>query len=114
MGFKQFWNEGKNQSFVVHINKLYSPLWKIKETVSDIESGKPSQSPGPITISKMGDGKYYVMDGNHRVVEAIQNGQTFVDALLNPHLPDMTRSGGGYDNFIKDAVQIVGALKGNV
>jgi hypothetical protein len=105
--------ESNRGSFLVALSSLYSPLWKIKETIEDINSGRLSKTPSNIRVSKLGGGKYYIIDGNHRVVEAIKRGDKQIAVVLDPHIPDMNRTGGGYNNEIKSAVQVVKVVGNN-
>lgn len=91
----------------VDIGKLYSPEWKIKETLDDLRNNKPSMTGGAIRVSKIGNGRLFVLDGNHRVVEAIKSGKTTIPVVFDNYIPDMTKTGGGYLDTIKSAVRIV-------
>jgi hypothetical protein len=95
----------------VDIGKLYSPEWKIKETLDDLRNNKPSMTSGAIRVSKIGNGRLFVLDGNHRVVEAIKSGKTTIPVEFDNYIPDMTRTGGGYLDMIKSAVRIVDKVK---
>jgi GNAT superfamily N-acetyltransferase len=103
-------------TYSVNISSLFSPEWKIKETLSDIYQGKVSKTSGPITISKMGNGKYYIINGNHRVIESINRGEEKINVTIDKHIPDMNKTGGAYNNMLIDAVQVtslVSKLKNN-
>jgi len=114
MNFKQFYlQESKNKPFIVNISQLYSATWKIKETIQEINNNQPSKTIGPITISKIGLNKYYVINGNHRVVESLLNSNNTVDAILDEYTPDMNKTGGAYNNEINNAVQISSVIKNN-
>jgi hypothetical protein len=95
---------------IIAFTKLYSPQWKINETLEDIRNGKLSHSNDkPLRVSKCGKGRYFLMDGNHRAIEALLAGKTSLPGVLDEHVPDMTRTGGAYKSILDSAVQITGA-----
>lgn len=104
----------EEKSFQVDIRKLYSPLWKVQETMKDVDEGRTSRNLGIIKVSKMGGGKYFIIDGNHRVVEAIQSGSPRIEVTLDQYTPDMSRTGGAYDSMLSSAVQVVGVVQGTL
>ena len=108
MRFKDYFRESKE--FVVALKKLYSPLWKVEETLKDIGEGKVSRNSGIVKVSKMGNGSYFVVDGNHRVVEAIQRGENNIRVVLDDYVPDLTRTGGAYNNTIGEAIQVASVV----
>lgn len=100
-------------TFRVHTSSLYSPKWKVDETLGNIKAGKLSMSRGEvITVSKIGRGKYYILNGNHRVVEDILAGKTTVDVKLDQYTPDMNKTGGAYNDMMADAVPVVDHVSG--
>ena len=109
MRFKDYFKE--NKEFKVALKQLFSPLWKIQETLKDIDEGKVSKNNGIVKVSKMGNGKYFIIDGNHRVVEAIQRGEDSIIVVLDEFVPDITRTGGAYNNMIGEAVQVISVVK---
>lgn len=115
MNFKQFYllQENKNKPFIVNISQLYSAPWKIKETIHEINNNQLSKTIGPITVSKIGINKYYVINGNHRVVESLLKSNTNIDAILDEYIPNMNKTGGAHNNEINDAVQISSLIKNN-
>jgi hypothetical protein len=90
---------------IVTLTKLWSPAWKIKETRDDIAAGKRSRTRAPIRVSRWG-GKYYVIDGNHRVQEALQAGKKNIEAVVDEHVPNMNRTGGAYNSMLETAVRV--------
>jgi hypothetical protein len=97
--------------FKVALSSLYSPLWKIEETIKDIGEGRVSRSDGVVKVSKIGRGRYFIIDGNHRVVEAIKRGESGITVTLDEFIPDMARTGGAYDSVVKSAIQVVSVVK---
>jgi hypothetical protein len=111
MTFNQYYKETiSSKTFIVKASQLYSPQWKIEDTKKNLEKGLLSRTEGPITVSKIGPGKYYLMNGHHRVLQGIISGKTSFEATLDKHIPDMSRTGGGYSNEIKNAVQVVSLI----
>ena len=98
----------------VPATSLYSPAWKIQESVREVEAGQTSKTPGPLRVSRCGKNRYFVMDGNHRVIEGIQAGKTSFDVVLDEYVPDMERTAGNYDSIIASAVQMVPEIKKNL
>lgn len=90
---------------IIPLLKLWSPDWKIKETREDILAGKVSRTHAPIRVSRWG-AKFYVIDGNHRVQEALQAGKKNIEAVLDEHVPNMNRTGGAYNNMLETAVRV--------
>lgn len=89
----------------IRLDKLYTPTWKLTEVLDDLAGGRPSRSSGPITVSKLGRGRYFILNGNHRAVEAIRAGDLFIDAELDRYLPDITH-GNAHANQVAAAVPI--------
>lgn len=99
---------------IVSLAKLYSPKWKIDETLADIRNQKLSHSNHmALRVSKLGKGRYFLMDGNHRALEALLAGKSSLSAIIDEHVPDMTRTGGSYASIIASAVPITSALVQN-
>jgi hypothetical protein len=90
----------------VKLSQLYSPRWKIDETRADIAAGRTSRTKAPLRVTRMGRGKYFLMDGNHRVQEHLMAGGTSYSAFIDEHTPDLTRTGGAYDAVIATAVRV--------
>ena len=62
--------ESKKKDFFVEISSLYSSREKLENAVECINKKKYSYSRNePILVSKMAKGNYYIVDGNHRVLE---------------------------------------------
>lgn len=94
----------------VQINRLHSAPWKIEEVVQNINEGRMSRTKGPIRVTKIGNGRYYVLDGHHRVVSAIAEGQQKIPAVLDEYMPDMSRTGGAHRSLLEGAVPIKGSI----
>jgi hypothetical protein len=95
---------------IVRLSQLWSPAWKIADTDADISAGKLSRTKAPLRVSKMGRGRYFVMDGNHRAMEAIMAGAKEYPAVLDPHVPDLLRTGGAYNSIVDSAVNAAQAI----
>lgn len=65
-------NRGMSAGQVVDVSALYQTDEKIVATLNEVRRGDVSRSSGrPLHLKDLGDGRYYVVDGAHRVVEAI-------------------------------------------
>lgn len=99
----------ESATLVIPLNKLFTPDWKFKETLHHIKQGKLSQTSGPITVSKMDNG-YFIINGNHRAIQALLNGEKSIKAKLDDYIPNISNSGGAYDDMIKSCVNIASNL----
>jgi len=95
---------------IVSFDQLYSPRWKIDETRVDIAAGHLSRTRAPLRVTRMGRGKFFLMDGNHRVQEHLMAGGRSYPAVLDEHIPDLTRTAGAYDSVIASAVLVASGL----
>ena len=95
-----------SREFSVRLDRVVSPRWKVQEVSADISAGRLSRTKGPLTVSKAGRGRWFVMDGNHRALEGFMAGMKTYPAVVNEHVPDMTRAGGAYDSMLAEAVPI--------
>ena len=67
----------------VDVRKLYAPLWKVKQTAQEVDKGDVSRSNAhPLHLKALGGGRYYVIDGNHRVLEALLAGRKTLPARI--------------------------------
>lgn len=72
-------------SKVVHVDlqKLYTAPWKLRQTAQELDRGEVSQSnEHPLHLKHLGRGRYYVIDGNHRVLEALLAGKKTLPARV--------------------------------
>lgn len=98
--------------FRVYTSCLYSPRWKIDDTLENLKAGNTSKSRGEVvTVSRIGRNRFYVLNGNHRVIEDILAGKTTVDVKLDQYTPDMNKTGGAYKGMVDDAVRLVDCVK---
>lgn len=95
---------------IVKLSQLWSPAWKIADTDADISAGRLSRTKAPLRISRMGRGRYFVLDGNHRAMEAIMAGAQEYPAVFDEHVPDLLRTGGAYNSVIESAVNVADAI----
>lgn len=100
-----------NSSFKVPLDSLYSPKWKVEESYNEILKGELSRTDGPIKVSKIGRNKFFVIDGNHRTIEAILNSKSSIIATLDEFYPDLTKTGGAFNSELEKTVQVTSYLK---
>lgn len=92
---------------MIALSKIYGWVPKCETVAEDIRSNRLSFSTGkPITVSKLENGCYFLMDGYHRVMEAIRAGKTHIDEEINPHLPRIERTGGAYASYLSNKIAI--------
>lgn len=95
---------------IVKLSQLWSPAWKVAETDADISAGRLSRTKAPLRVSRMGRGRYFIMDGNHRAMEAIMAGAKEYPAVFDQYVPDMLRTGGAYTSIVDSAVNVADAI----
>jgi hypothetical protein len=100
-----------NSSFKVPLDSLYSPKWKVEESYKEILKGELSKTDGPIKVSKIGRNKFFIIDGNHRTIEAILNSESSLMATLDEFYPDLTKTGGAFNSELEKTVQVTKYLK---
>lgn len=102
------------ESLQVPVSRLWAWPDKLVETLQDIREGRRSFAKRePLTVSRLDSprGHFYVMDGHHRLVERIEEGDARVPAVLNPFVPRIERTGGSYDFLIARKVRVVDWLR---
>lgn len=74
----------------ISIDRLYSPNWKIEQTIDEILKNELSMTDGPIEVSyNKYDKSYRIINGHHRVIEAYLRGETTIDSERSKDVPDM-------------------------
>lgn len=99
----------------VDVGKLFAWRPKVAETIVDIHEGRPSRSTGaPLSVSQLDSprGAYWIVDGHHRAVEAVQAGLGTVPVVIDRHIPRVERTGGAYREVLADRVRVVDAVRG--
>jgi len=87
--YEQFM-ESQQEDFFVDTDSLYGNREKLEQTVESINGKKYSKNRGnPILVSKLGEGKYYVVDGNHRALEYAHEGRKRVRVSLFDYKQDI-------------------------
>lgn len=107
------WLENNNQ-IQIPVAKLYGETSKIQQTIADIQAKRLSQSVGePITVSKLDNprGSFFVLNGYHRVIEAILAGHPSIIGSIDIHIPRIERTGGGYNSWVNTKMRIIDAVK---
>lgn len=100
--------ERANKPFPVDISNLYSPKEKLEKTVGQLNNKEYSRNKGkPIKVSRMGRNKYYIIDGNHRALEAYIDGHKTINAEIDEYLPNMKKSSKDYDDIMNNAGQLL-------
>lgn len=89
-------SDGKPPKLVA-IGKLYVSPRKMGETIIDVREGRTSYSKyEPIVVSRLDSGDFYVMDGHHRLLERITDGEKKLPIVFSNELPRIEHTGGAY------------------
>lgn len=89
--------------------RLFGWQPKAKEAIKDIQEGRLSLNSGtPVVVSRLDNprGSFFVLDGHHRILEAIMSGKTMIDAQIDLYTPRIERTGGGYESILSDKVRL--------
>lgn len=103
-------------AITVSVKKLFAWEPKVQGTLVDIRESRRSHSTGvPLRVSRLDSpaGAYFILDGHHRAVEAVQAGQPTIAVELDPYLPRIERSGGGYRDQVAGKVNVAVYVKRN-
>ena len=93
-------SDGKPPKLVA-IGKLYVSPRKMGETIIDVREGRISHSKyEPIVVSRLDSGDFYVMDGHHRLLERINDGEKKLPIVFSNELPRIEHTGGAYATML--------------
>lgn len=93
-------SDGKPPKLVA-IGKLYVSPRKMEETITDVREGRVSHSKyEPIVVSRLDSGDFYVMDGHHRLLERINDGEKKLPIVFSNELPRIEHTGGAYVSML--------------
>lgn len=93
----------------IGVGKLYAWRPKVTETVIDVREGRLSRSnKNPLVVSQLDSprGAFWIVDGHHRAVEAIQAGKKSVKVMIDSNVPCIERTGGAYRSVLSDKIQM--------
>lgn len=110
MKFRQ-WLEASKPAlpFNIRLSALYGWEPKVKEAWEDVREGRLSFHKGEaIVVSKLTSpkGGYFVIDGHHRVIEAILDKGEMITGVINEYLPNIDHGGDSYRNMLDNKCQI--------
>ena len=98
----------------VSVHKLFAWQPKVEETIVDVAEGRTSRSNDkPIVVSRLDTprGGFWIVDGHHRAVEAVQRGDTRVRIIIDENVPRIERTGGAYADTLRRKVNVAQAVK---
>lgn len=101
--------------FNVSVKKIFAWGPKVDQTIVEVSDGKLSYGSGkPIPVSQLDSprGGYFVVDGHHRIVEAILNGKSQISAVIDANIPRIERTGGAHHSFVAAKVNVYERVKG--
>lgn len=93
----------------IPVERFWTIPDKLEETLRDLAEGRRSYSydtPLRVSVLDTPRGHYFVLDGHHRLVEHLQVGDGTVEIELDPYLPRIERTGGGYRDMVAQKVNI--------
>lgn len=93
----------------VDVSKIFAWSPKVDETIEDVAEGRTSRSTDqPVVVSQLDTprGGYWIIDGHHRVVEAVQRGDSKINVVIDEHLPRVERTGGAYTSVLTNRVNV--------
>jgi hypothetical protein len=93
----------------VDVKKLFAWRPKLEETLADIKEGRLSLSPDlPARVSRLDTprGAYMILDGHHRIVEAILAKRPSIKIEMDQYVPRIERTGGAYQSYVDDKVNV--------
>jgi len=102
---------------LVSVRKFYAWKPKIDATLVDVREGRLSFHTGrPLNVSRLETprGAYFVVDGHHRLVEALLSGKRALSIAVDPHLPWIERTGGAHRDVLQEKVNAYDYLRGLV
>ena len=93
----------------VAIRSVFGWRPKVDRTLVDVDEGRLSFSASfPVVASRLDTprGAFYIIDGYHRVVEAVLRGDRGIDVVIDPNIPRIERTGGAHAAFVNDKVNV--------
>ena len=93
----------------VAIHRFFGRRSKVDQTVEEVLEGKRSYSTlYPVAVSRLDTprGGMYIVDGYHRVTEAILRGDPWLYAVVSRDIPRIERTGGAYKSWLDDMVNL--------
>ena len=75
----------------------------------DIQQGRLSYNTGqPLKVSRLDTprGAYFVIDGHHRLVEAILSGKKTVAVEIDKFIPRIERTGGSHRHILEEKANV--------
>lgn len=97
----------------VNINNLWSHIRYLEEVYQNVINKKLSLSKGqtPLVSKSLGlRNAFFIMDGHHRIMESIMNGETEIYVHWNEYYPYLDSGIGNELPF--DKIKVVDFLKG--
>jgi len=93
----------------VPLTKLYAWAPKLQETWDDVQAGRVSKTDGPVRLTHLDSprGAFFVLDGHHRVIEAILRGDTTIRFAIDAYVPRIERTGGAHRQIVEEKRNVV-------
>lgn len=94
----------------VSVGKLFAWQPKVVNTIMDVDQGRLSySSDAPLILTHLDSprGAFMIVDGHHRAVEAVLNGQSKVAYVIDRNVPYIERTGGAYRSYVEGKVNVL-------
>ena len=98
----------------VSLKRIYAWRPKVIQTLEEIRRGRLSYSSDlPVVVSRLDvpRGGLFIVDGHHRVVEAVLRRARGVDAVVDRYVPWIERTGGAHRGWLEDMVNVSSFVK---
>ncbi len=95
---------------IVPLRLVYGWRPKVEETIVDVREGRLSYHSGvPLRVSRLDSprGGFFIVDGHHRVVEAVRRGELTIRAIVDEHVPRIERTGGAHRTWVEQKVCVL-------
>lgn len=102
-----------SNSVTIPFNKLYGWRPKVIEAIDEIKQNKLSFTDGPISVSQLDSipGAFFMVNGYHRVLQAMMKNEQSIQAVIDPYVPYIERPAEAHKTMIDDKVLIIDFAK---
>jgi len=112
--FRSSTNDSNRAGANVPLGRLWAWQPKLREAIVDVAEGRLSMSTDdPIRVSRLDSprGHFFIFDGHHRAIEAVQRGDRTIRIEVDQYVPRIERSGGAYADIVANKVPVVALVQ---
>jgi len=94
---------------VIPLRLIYAWGPKVEETIEDVRKRRLSYHTGiPLKVSRLDSprGAFFIVDGHHRVVEAVNRGERTIRGVVDSFIPRIERTGGAHRSWVEGKVNV--------